>query len=151
MPEASWRGCAVPDGVLYDLQRDVWVRQDGDEVVVGMTDVAQTMCGRLVQVTWKKPGSKVKRGRPLAVIESAKWVGPFASPLTGEIVADNRAEFDRDIAAANRDPYGYGWLVRLRPADWSSERMALVGADVAYEQYRERIDTEDLHCYRCVD
>ena len=91
----NWAGCAIPDWLLYDLVHDVWVHLDGDVATIGMTDVAQTRCGRLVQLSWKREGALARRGRPLTVIESAKWVGPFVSPLTGEVLANNRSAFER--------------------------------------------------------
>lgn len=146
-----WYGCAVPSDLLYDTEREVWVRVEGDEVVLGMTDVAQTMCGRFVQVSWKKVGARVKQGRPLAVIESAKWVGPFPAPLSGEVVAVNEAAFDADVAVANRDPYGEGWLVRLRPSDLAGEGGHLVDGETAFEHYRALIEEKDIRCFRCED
>jgi len=148
---AIWQGCAVPEELLYDLEHDVWVRLDGDEAVLGMTDVAQTRCGRLVQVSWKQPGARLRRGRPACVIESAKWVGPFVSPLSGELVATNEPRFADDVAIANRDPYGEGWLVRLRPVDLEGERPFLVDGAVAFEHYRRLIDENDVRCFRCTD
>jgi glycine cleavage system H protein len=147
----SWYGCVVPSDLLYDVDNNVWVRFEGDEVVLGMTDVAQTMCGRFVQVTWKAPGRTVQRGRSLAIIESAKWVGPFPTPLTGRIVADNRAGFAADVLAANRDPYGAGWLYRLRPDDLAHERGALVDGATAFERYKAFIEENDIRCFRCAD
>lgn len=149
--DRTWRGCVVPEGLLYDVPHHVWVRLEDGEAVLGMTDVAQATCGRVVQITWKRPGKLVARGRPLAVIESAKWVGPFPSPLTGTIAAVNDEAFLRDPALANRDPYGAGWLVRLRPAKLEEERPHLLDAEAAFERYRALLDAEDIHCYRCVD
>jgi glycine cleavage system H protein len=149
--ERTWRGCAVPDDVLYDVDRHVWVRLEDGEAVLGMTDVAQTIGGKLVHITWKAPGRPVARGRPLAVIESAKWVGPFPTPLTGEIVANNEDAFARDVLVANRDPYGAGWLVRLRPTRLAEERDDLLDGDAAFERYRELIEAEQITCFRCVD
>jgi glycine cleavage system H protein len=149
--ERTWRGCAIPGELLYDVERHVWVRLEGDEAVLGMTDVAQTIGGKLVHVTWKAPGRLVPRGRSLAVIESAKWVGPFPSPLTGEIVANNEAAFAQDVLIANRDPYGEGWLVRVRPTQLAEERGDLLDGDAAFERYREVIDAEQITCFRCAD
>jgi glycine cleavage system H protein len=145
----------VPNDLRYDLEADVWVRlEDRDgrvEVVVGMTDVAQTRGGRLVQVGWKRPGSRVVRGRPLAIIESAKWVGPMRSPLTGVILATNEAEFTRDVAVANRDPYGRGWFCRISPSALDAEVAVLADADQAFEHYRQLIEAEGITCIRCAD
>ena len=149
MTERSWYGCVVPADLLYDIGRDVWLRREGEEVVLGMTDVAQTRCGRFVQVSWKHPGKQVKQGRPMAVIESAKWVGPFPAPLSGQITADNRLAFDDDVAVANRDPYGDGWLIRLQPSDFEGESGHLVDGAAAFEHYRKIIEEEGIRCFRC--
>lgn len=149
--ENTWFGCAVPDDLLYDLERDVWVRLDDEEAVLGMTDVAQTRCGRLVSVSWKPVGRHVRTGRPLAVIESAKWVGPFPAPFSGEVVANNAAAFEADVAVANRDPYGAGWLVRVRPSAFEEERGHLVDGVRAFEHYKAIITEHDIRCFRCED
>jgi glycine cleavage system H protein len=146
-------GCALPEEYLYDLGLDVWIGLEGDGTVrLGMTDVAQTLCGKLVSVTFQKhPGDRVRRGRTLAVIESAKWVGPFRSPLSGEVVAVNAAAFMADQLIANRDPYGAGWLVRLAPEALDLERDGLLDGIAAFPLVRERIEREEIHCYRCAE
>ena len=149
--EQSWYGCVVPDDLLYDVERDVWVRIDGDEVVLGMTDVAQTMCGKFVSVTWKKPGRIVARGKPLAIVESSKWAGPFPSPLTGEIVATNQTAFEDDVLLCNRDPSGAGWLIRLLPTQPADELPDLVDGATAFGHYRAFIEANDIRCFRCAD
>lgn len=147
----TWRGCAFPEDLLYDVEADVWVRLEQGQAVLGMTDPAQTRCGRLVGVTWKRPGTRVRRHRPLAVVESAKWVGPMPSPLSGEILAANREAFEADIALANRDPYGAGWFYRIAPEALERERAFLLSADQAYEHYRRLIDEQGITCLRCAD
>jgi glycine cleavage system H protein len=82
------------------------------------------------------------------VIESAKWVGPFPAPVC-EIIATNEAAFDADIAVANRDPYGAGWLVRLRPDAWEQEGGHLVDGAAAFDHYRRIIEEHDIRCFRC--
>lgn len=144
-----WDGCSVPDELLYDVERHVWVRPVEDLVVLGMTDVAQTMGGRMVAVTWKKTGRLVERGRPLAAIESAKWVGPFPTPLTGDLLEVNAPAFENDIAVANRDPYGAGWLARLRPTRWDEERHDLLDGASAFGWYRSFLEARGIRCFRC--
>ena len=147
---AVFRGCDVPDALNYDVERDVWARfETSGDVTLGMTDVAQTRCGKLVSLRFKPVGRHVPRGKSLATIESAKWVGPFPAVLGGEIVATNEAAFREDILAANKDPYGNGWLVRVRPSDLDNERAGLVTGAEAVARYRERIERLDAHCYRC--
>ena len=149
MTDQLWHGCVVPDDLLYDVDLHVWVRLDGELAVLGMTDVAQTMGGRMVQISWKKTGRSYARGRTLAVIESAKWVGPFPAPLSGELLEVNEAAFAADIAIANRDPYGAGWLARVRPAALDSELGLLADGATAFARYQSLIEERGIRCYRC--
>ena len=151
MADLVWRGCVVPDDRLYDVELNVWVRLSGGVAELGMTDIAQTMGGRMVQVSWKKTGRSYARGRSVAVIESAKWVGPFPTPLTGELLEVNDLGFAADVTVANRDPYGAGWLARLQPASLADERHHLVDGPAAFDAYRELIDERDIRCFRCAD
>ena len=151
MADLLWHGCVVPDDLLYDVGMNVWVRLEAGTAVLGMTEIAQTMGGRMVQVSWKKTSRSYARGRSLAVIESAKWVGPFPTPLTGELVEVNEREFAADVAVANRDPYGSGWMARLRPADLAGERQHLVDGQAAFAAYRDLIDEQGIRCFRCAD
>jgi glycine cleavage system H protein len=151
MTDQVWNGCVVPDDRLYDLDLHVWVQLEGDEALLGMTDVAQTMGGRVVSVSWKRPGRTLKRGQTIAVIESAKWVGPFPSPFAGELLTVNRQAYEEDIAIGNRDPYGAGWMARVRPADLAQDRSHLSDGAAAYEFYRLFTDEREIRCYRCAE
>ncbi len=142
----------MPPDLEYDLERDLWVRSEADgTATLGMTDTAQSRAGTLVSILFKTPGRVLKAGQSAATIESAKWVGPFPTPLSGELLATNQAAFDADILVANRDPYGAGWLVRLRPSDLEAERSRLTPGREAFAAIRERVDRDDLRCYRCAD
>src|SRR5437879_11752728 len=104
MTVQNWFGCVIPDDLLYDIERDVWVRRlESGEVECGMTDVAQTRCGRLVSISWKHPGKRVKQGRHMAVIESAKWDCPFPAQLYGTLTDEQRLAIVYDFADVNRD------------------------------------------------
>ena len=151
MTDQVWNGCVVPDDRLYDLDLHVWVQLEGDEALLGMTDVAQTMGGRVVSVSWKRPGRRLERGQTIAVIESAKWVGPFPSPFAGELLAVNRQAYEEDIAIGNRDPYGAGWMARVRPVDPAQDRSHLSDGAAAYEFYRHFTDEREIRCYRCAE
>lgn len=144
-------GCDIPEDYHFDLERDVWIRFEGDVAVLGMTDVAQTRGGKLVNITFKKPGRVIPQGRSAATIESAKWVGPFPMPFSGEIVAANEDGFKRDILLANKDPYGAGWLVKVRPTGPEAERAHLLTGAAAVEAYQQKIVELGVKCFRCVD
>ncbi|MFV1991894.1 MAG: hypothetical protein ACC652_14270, partial [Acidimicrobiales bacterium] len=70
---------------------------------------------------------------------------------SGILLTNNSQAFTADIAIANRDPYGDGWLVRIQPTELESELSSLVDAEVAYERYKAFIDENDIHCFRCED
>ncbi len=151
MTDHIWNGCVVPDDRLYDTELHVWVRIDGDEAQLGMTDVAQTMGGRMVQVSWKRPGRVLRRGQTVAVVESAKWVGPFPTPLSGQLLDVNRLAYEDDIAIGNRDPYGAGWMAKVRTSRLDEERFHLCDAGTAFAFYREFVDEREIRCYRCAE
>ena len=147
-----FHGCDIPPELHYDVERDVWVRfEPSGEVTFGMTDPAQTRCGKVVSVRFKSVGRRIARGQSLATIESAKWVGPFPAVLSGEIVATNESGFRADILAANKDPYGAGWLVKIKPTALENERDDLVTGERAMEQYRTRIAQNKINCMRCAE
>jgi glycine cleavage system H protein len=147
---AIYKACEIPEELFYDVDYDVWVRLEEDgTVTLGMTDPAQARCGRIVNITFKAVGKALRRGQSVAIIESAKWVGPFPTPLTGVLVAVNE-EFRKDILVANKDPYGRGWFVRLRPTQFEVERGFLLEGPAAVEAYRQKIDELGVHCIRCV-
>ena len=144
-------GCDIPEDLYFDLERDVWIRIEGNFAVLGMTDVAQTRGGKLVNITFKKPGRVVAQGKSAATIESAKWVGSFPMPISGEIVETNEAGFRRDILIANKDPYGAGWLVKVRPTNLAAERDHLLTGAVAAQAYQKKIVELGVKCFRCIE
>ncbi len=146
-----YRGCAFPDGLLYNVEQDVWVRFENGMATMGMTDPAQTRCGKFVSLRFKRIGSLVAKGKAYVTVESAKWVGPFPAVLTGEVLETNEPAFQRDILLANRDPYGAGWLVKVRPTRWDEEKVELLDAPQAFDAYRQKIDELKVNCMRCAD
>lgn len=147
-----YRGCELPEGLLYAVDRDVWVRlEDDGAATLGMMDTGQSQCGKIVHIRFKAVGKRLGRWQSAATIESAKWVGPFPTPLSGEIVATNDDAFARDVLVANKDPYGAGWLVRLRPSDLATERGDLVEGEAARTAYVARIEERGITCMRCAD
>lgn len=146
-----YRGCAFPDDLLYAVAQDVWVRFEDDIATLGMTDPAQSRCGKFVAVQFKAVGRVVVKGRAYATVESGKWVGPFPAVLSGEIVATNEAAFQRDVLVANRDPYGAGWLVKIRPTNWEEEKAGLLDAALAFVEYQKKIAELKINCMRCMD
>jgi glycine cleavage system H protein len=143
--------CDIPEDLTYDIERDVWIRFDGEIATLGMTDVAQTRCGKIAAISFRDVGRKVAQGKALATIESAKWVGPVPAPFSCEIVEVNEEGFARNILLANKEPYTDGWLVKVRPTNLENERAHLVTGDEAIERYKERIKELKVNCLRCID
>jgi glycine cleavage system H protein len=129
---ASARGCNLPDELLYDVENHIWYQETGDgNVRLGMTTVATAMAGQLVAFTPKKAGRSVEAGKSCATVESGKWVGPAKSAAAGAVVQVNDAMVAQP-SLANEDPYGQGWMVVLKPADWAAVKATLTpGSQVA--------------------
>jgi glycine cleavage system H protein len=90
-----------------------WIAFDGDVVTIGITDYAADKLGDVVYVDLPNAGSSVTAGQVCGEIESTKSVGELYAPLTGEVVEINDAVVD-DPSLVNTDPFGDGWLVKLR-------------------------------------
>jgi glycine cleavage system H protein len=138
------RGCILPLRLHYSVGDHTWIELNDDgTVTIGMTDVAQNLAGPLLHAKAKKVGAVRKKGKPVATVESSKWVGPVKSPLTGEIVAVNEGLAD-DATLINRAPYSSGWIVKMAPSDLDAELPQLVTGQDAVDLYRKRIEDEDL-------
>ncbi|HVZ53501.1 MAG TPA: glycine cleavage system protein H [Pseudolabrys sp.] len=126
------RGCNLPDDLLYDVENNIWYRENADgTVTLGMTAVAAAMAGQLVAFTAKKAGRSVDAGKSCATVESGKWVGPAKIAFDAEVVEVN-AELTGSPKLANAEPYGAGWMVKVKPKDWAAAKPSLVpGATVA--------------------
>jgi glycine cleavage system H protein len=147
-----YRGCDIPPDLLYDVLRDVWIQPMPDgSITLGMTDAAQTRSGKILHILFKKPGRHLDAGQSTATIETAKWAGPFPTPVAGTVVETNEAGFAADILIANRDPYGAGWVSRLRPDVWPASEAGLLTGEEAIARYEARIDELGLSCFRCAD
>lgn len=110
----------VPDELRYTAEHE-WVAIDGQTVSVGITDYAQQALGDVVYVSLPSPGTRVTAGEPCGEVESTKSVSDVYAPVSGEVTEVN-SEVDDDPGLVNSDPYGAGWLMRVRldgepPAD----------------------------------
>jgi glycine cleavage system H protein len=119
-----------PDDLRYHREHD-WARVEGDEAVLGITWFAQDALGELVHFEAPTQGSHVSKDSSYGEVESVKAVSDVIAPLTGEVLEVNQAVLDAP-ETVNEDPYGAGWLLRIRMED-PSEVDALLDAD-AYKQ-----------------
>jgi glycine cleavage system H protein len=123
---------SYPDELKYHREHD-WARIDDDEATLGITWFAQDSLGELVHFEPPEEGSDVSKDAAYGEVESVKAVSDVISPLSGEVVAVNRKVVD-EPETVNEDPYGEGWLIRVRLAD-PSEADALMDA----EAYRAHV------------
>lgn len=118
---------AQPADLLYSKEHE-WVRVDGDTATVGITDYAQNSLGDIVYVELPRVGKQIDQFGNIGVVESVKAVSDLFTPIGGEITEVNTA-LDADPAAVNRDPYGAGWLFKVKLKDVNEKNNLLSPAD----------------------
>ena len=121
---------SYPGELKYHKEHD-WARIEGDEAVLGITWFAQDSLGELVHFEPPKDGDSITKDSSYGEVESVKAVSEVIAPLSGEVLEVNQKVVD-EPETVNADPYGDGWLVRIRLSD-PSETDALLDAD-AYKQ-----------------
>lgn len=125
---ADIEGYNMPDELFYHKDY-AWVRVlDDGTVKVGMNDFYQKNSGDTTYIDLPFEGDEVSQGETCGKIQSAKWVGKFVSPLSGEVVSANEALED-DSTLINKDPYGEGWIMILKPSDMDGEKANLMQGD----------------------
>lgn len=103
----------LPKDLKYDER--TWVKADGDIATVGITDYALESVKEVAFIDLPEKGKKLKKGDDLVALESIKWSGHVASPVSGEVVEVNEALFD-DPSKLNKDPYG-SWACKMKMSD----------------------------------
>jgi len=121
---------SYPDDLKYHEEHD-WARVEGEEAVLGITWFAADALGELVHFEPPEPGSTVTKGQSYGEVESVKAVSDVIAPLSGEVLEVNQQVVDAP-ETVNEDPYGNGWLVRIRVSE-AGEVDALLDAE-AYRQ-----------------
>ncbi|HET7127617.1 MAG TPA: glycine cleavage system protein GcvH [Gaiellaceae bacterium] len=116
---------SYPDELLYHSEHD-WARVEGDEAVLGVTWFAQDALGELVHYESPDVGSTVSKDASYGEVESVKAVSDLISPLSGEVLEVNQKVVDAP-ETVNEDPYGDGWLIRIRMSS-AGERDQLLSA-----------------------
>lgn len=119
-----------PTNVKYTNEHE-WVRIEGDEAYVGITDYAQTQLGDIIFVDIPTEGETLGKGETFGSIEVVKTVSDLFLPIGGEILEVNPA-LEENPELVNKDPYGEGWIVKIKPTD-ASEADDLLDAET-YKQ-----------------
>jgi len=116
----------VPPDLRYSKEHE-WVRLDGEIATVGITDFAQDQLGDIVYLDLPKPGTEIAQFAKVGEIESVKSVSDLFTPVGGQVTEINQNAIDHP-EIVNRDPYGEGWLLKLRVSD-PAQIDALMTAD----------------------
>jgi len=126
----------VPDELYYHKEH-MWVRVEGDEAVVGLNDFSQKLAGEISYMEMPEEGDEVKQDEAVGSYETGKWLGKLYAPVSGEITAMNE-EAEDEPTLVNKDPYGKGWLFKIKMSDSSQVKSLMQGED-ALRWLREEI------------
>ncbi|NPA05557.1 MAG: glycine cleavage system protein GcvH [Crenarchaeota archaeon] len=132
MEEIVVEGYRIPRDRLY-TKTDEWAKREANTVIVGVTDYAQKKLRDIVGVDLPEEGQEVRRGEPIASIESVKAAADVYAPVSGRIVEVNERLLD-EPELINKDPYGEGWIARIEISDPSELEQLLTP-----EQYAEEV------------
>ena len=125
-----------PENFFYTKDHE-WIKVEGGEAVVGITDFAQKQLGDVVYVELPEVGAALNFHQSLGVVESVKAVSDIYSPITGEVVAVNEGLNDAP-ELVNEDPHAKGWIIRIKVAE-TSELEKLLSVD-EYEKFLEGLE-----------
>jgi glycine cleavage system H protein len=121
----------VPEDLHYSKDHE-WVRVDGDQATIGITDYAQNSLGDVVYVELPKAGEEFAANEPFGSVESVKAVSEVFTPIAGAVVTINESLAD-EPESVNSDPYGQGWMIRLKMANPGEVDSLLTAAE--YEDF----------------
>ncbi len=142
------RGCQLPEDLYYWIEKHTWAKpQEDGSILVGLTDVAQSMAGKIIVVNLRAAGKTLARGKSGGTLESGKWVGSIPTPVAGEVVEVN-ADVKRNPNLVNQDPYGQGWLLRIKPEKWSEDSQMLAFGEEGIAAYRTKLEEEGIQCQK---
>ncbi len=114
----------IPEGYYYTKEHE-WVKLEGDLALIGITDFAQGELGDVVFVQLPAVGSRANQGESFGTIEAVKAVADLYSPISGEVVEVN-SELASTPEIINREPYSGGWIVKIRPSKFDSDKAVLL-------------------------
>jgi glycine cleavage system H protein len=121
----------VPEDLHYSKDHE-WVRVDGDQAIIGITDYAQDSLGDVVYVELPKAGDEFAANESFGSVESVKAVSEVFTPVTGAVVQMNESLAD-EPESVNTDPYGAGWMIRIKMANPGEVDSLLTAAE--YEDF----------------
>jgi glycine cleavage system H protein len=132
-------GYNMPDELYYHNEH-AWAKiEDDGNVRVGMNDFYQNLAGDTTYVDLPFEGDEVSQGEVCGKLQSAKWVGKFCSPVSGEILEVNH-DLEDDCTLVNKDSYGQGWIMLVKPSDLDTELKNLVHGEAVAPWLKSEIE-----------
>jgi len=129
-------GYFLPDDLYYHKEH-MWTKVEGDTAIVGIDDFSVKLAGEFSYIELPEKGDSVKMGEAVGSYETGKWMGKIFAPLTGEITEVNE-ELDDDPSIVNSDPYGKGWIFKMKIAN-AEELNQLMKGEAAVPWLKEEI------------
>jgi glycine cleavage system H protein len=130
----------IPENLFYDTN-DFWIKINGEEAVVGMTDYGQSNTGDILYLELSPDGEKLQQGDRFGSIESGKWVGSLIAPLSGVVINSN-LEVECNPRKVNADAYGEGWMYQLKPSNLDELKSLMTAKEYA-EWVEEQVKSEE--------
>ncbi len=131
----EYAGYVFPDDLKFE-KNHYWAKVDGDLVITGAGEFISKQAGEITFVDLPEEGDELTQGKPFGSIESGKWVGRIYAVVSGEVVEVNSALED-EPEKINEDPYGQGWICKIRPSDLETELASLMSPDDSFKKFIE--------------
>ena len=136
---ATIEGYNLPNDLYYH-QEHAWVKVESDDtVIVGMNDFYQKSAGDTTYIDLPFEGDEVEQGETCGKIQSAKWVGKFVSPVSGEITKVNE-ELEDDSTLINKSPYDQGWIMKVKVTNFEEDKKKLYHGDAVKNWLKKEIE-----------
>jgi len=135
----------LKEDLYYWRKGLTWAKVESPERVrVGLSDVGARAAGQIVFIRLRPKGTKVKQGEALGILESAKWVGPIESPVSGEVIEVNE-QLRKNPKLVSQSPYGDGWVAVLKPSSLEVDLKNLIkGSDPDAVSWYEKEISEKI-------
>lgn len=131
----EYAGYVFPDDLKFE-KNHYWAKVDGDLVITGAGEFISKQSGEITFVDLPEEGDQLTQGKPYGSIESGKWVGRIYAVVSGEVAEVNSALED-EPEKINEDPYGEGWICKIRPSSPESDLAALMVPDDSLKNFIE--------------
>lgn len=134
----EFEGYVFPDELKYE-KNHFWAKVVGDVVVTGATEFISKQAGDITFVDLPEEGDDLNQGKPFGSIESGKWVGRIYAVVSGEVAEVNR-ELEDEPEKVNADPYGDGWICKIKPSNLEGDLANLMSSNDSFKEFvREEI------------